>query len=817
MKLATSWLDLKLSLRMLTKYPFVTLIACVATAFAIGASALYFEIVSDLLNPKLPLDEGDRVVEVRNQDLATTEAEPRSLHDYVAWRDELKTVRDLGAFTLTTRNVGTSRGDAEPVQVVEISASAFRTARIPPLLGRPLVAADEEEGAAPVVVLGERLWAARFNRDRAIVGKQVLVGGAPARVVGVMPKTFALPGNQEIWVPFRANPLSHPRGQGPAIRTIGRLAPGVTLEQAQAEVTVIGRRLSAEFPATNQRLRPTVAPYLEQFTPGSTEATVRMGINAIFMILLIVICANVGALVFARIVAREKEFSVRTALGASRGRIVAQLFVEALLLTSIGAAVALLTVAWGLKKGEAFLQNTTGDAPPFWHDSTLNPTTILYVVVLAILGAVFMGVLPALKFTRGSIEASMRRSAAGGSGMRSRRMSTAVIVAQVALSGALLPIAVSGTMRMNWSDPERPGIRAGEYLTVRYGVEDSVGGPATGAEARKAARTEAVLREMRARVLADPGFAGVTFAHELPGSKHPQRRIEVKEEGSAAAPALRDVRVGSVGADYFDTFRTPVLAGRGFRSSDAESDLPVVVVNQPFVQSVLGGRNAIGRQVRFATAAGEEPGRWYEIVGVVPDLAMNPAQPHRSAGIYRLAPPEDMGSGYMAVRVAGSTDGAAQRFRTLASEVDEGLLLYEARFLDKVVDPELRMDRAFALMMVGGCLFIVLLSAAVTFALMSFTVSQRMREIGIYRALGASSRAILVAVFSRAFLQLGLGAGLGAAVIIGFSAVASGTFIDIGMLMAIIGSMLLVGLVSCGAPALRALRIEPTVAMKEEV
>lgn len=819
MAFGMSWLDFKLGLRMLVKHPVLTLVGGLATSFAIGASAVYFEVVNDFVNPTLPLEDGERVIVIQNADLEVASPELRSLHDFMIWRDELESVEDLGVFTVYSRNLGPEGGDAEPVEVVEISAAAFRVARIPPLLGRSLVEADEQNGAPLVVVIGERLWETRFNRDPNIVGQSVELGSSLRTVVGVMPETFALPVNHSIWVPFRMNALNYARRQGPGIGTIGRLAPGVTLEEAQAELTVIGERIAADFPETNVGLRPRIMPYLKPFTGDGGERWLRLGLNAIFMMLLVVICANVGALVFARIATRERELTLRTALGASRGRIIMQLSVEALLLTSVGAVVALTVLSWGLRRAEAFFWTVQGVVAPFWRNNDLNPTTVLYVGVLAVLGAVVTGVLPALKFTRGGVQASLQRSAAGGSGMRSRRMSTAVIVVQVALSGALLPIAMSTTLKLNWFEPADLGIRADEYLTIRYGIEEPTGVPAREAQAQMSTRLEVTYQELKGRLLADGGFASVTFADQLPGSTHSGRWIEVNdEEGGGSSSEIHRVRVASVDVDFFDALGTPILSGRGFYSGDLESDQGVVIVNQPFVQSVLGGRSAIGRQVRYTRSEGEEPGRWYEIVGVVADLGMNPLEPEDSEGLYHPAALGEMLSGFMAIRVGRNPEASAQRFRSIAAAVDPALLIYEMRPLDEIRNAELRLDRGFSLVMVLGVYFIVLLSAAVTFALMSFTVSQRTREIGIRKALGAGPLAVLTSVFSRAFVQLGLGAGLGAlASIVAFSRL-PGTFVgEPGMILAILAFMLLVGFFSCGAPAVRALRIEPTEAMREDL
>jgi len=812
-------LDFKLGLRMLVKHPVLTLIGALATTFAIGAGAAYFEIVNDFANPTLPLQDGERVVVIQNDDLKAASPERRSLHDFTMWRNELKSVEDLGVFSVYSRNLGVESGQGVPIEVVEISAAAFRVARIQPLLGRSLVEADEQPAAPPVAVIGERLWETRFNRDPNIVGQSVELGSSRRTVVGVMPTTFALPVNQSLWVPFRMDALNYARRQGPGIGTIGRLAPGITLEQAQAELTVIGERLANEFSETNARLRPRIMPYLEPFTWDSGERSLRLGLNAVFLMLLVVICGNVGALVFARIATRERELTVRTALGASRSRIVMQLFVEALLLTSVGAGVALAILRVGLRRADAFFWSAQGVVPPFWWNADLNPTTVLYVGVLTVLGAVVTGALPALKFTRGGVQTSLQRSAVGASGMRSRPMSTAVIVVQVALSGVLLPMAMSLTLKLNWSEPAVPGIRADEYLTIRYRTEEPAGVSPREAQARMSTQFEATYQKLKDRLLAD-GLVSVTFADQLPGSTHVGRLIEVDgQEKDGAASDMQRVRVANVDVNFFDALSTPILAGRGFHSGDLASDRGLVIVNQSFVQSVLGGRSALGRRVRYTGSETKEgPGRWYEIVGVVGDLGMSPLEREESKGLYHPAAPGDMASGFMAVRVGRNPEASAQKFRSIAAAADPTLLIYDVRALDEIGNAELRSDRAFALVTISGIYFIMFLSAAVTFALMSFTVSQRTREIGIRKALGAGPRAVLRSVFSRAFVQLGLGAGLGAfASIAAVSRIPDNYVAEPGMILAIMAFMLLVGFFSCVAPAVRALRIEPTEAMREDL
>src|SRR5688500_958966 len=261
--LRVSWLDVKLAARMLVKYPGLTLVGGLAFAFAIWVAAGAFEFAGQVLFPRLPLPDAGRVVALESWDAAAGRAEPRVLHDFAAWRAELKSVAELGAYRLAQRNLITSDGESRPAEVAEISASAFRVAGARPLLGRALGDADERPGAPAVAVIGHDVWQARFGGDPNVVGRVVRLGRTPTIVVGVMPEGYAFPRAQSLWIPLRLNPVEYPRGGGPGLGLFGRLAPGVTLEEAQAELTTWGRRAAADFPSTHQHLRPRGLPYAQ--------------------------------------------------------------------------------------------------------------------------------------------------------------------------------------------------------------------------------------------------------------------------------------------------------------------------------------------------------------------------------------------------------------------------------------------------------------------------------------------------------------------------------------------------------------------------
>jgi len=806
----SGWLDFKLGFRMLVKHPGLTLVGGLAMAVAIAIGTAFFEFAHDLVNPTLPLEEGERIVAIQNWDAAAAAPESRSLHEFVAWRDEVRSIQDFGAYTTPERNLITEAGGAEPVEIAEISASAFRLVRVPPLVGRPLLPADEQDGAPPVVVIGYGVWHSRFGGDPAVIGRTVQLGSSKHTVVGVMPDGFAFPVQHRVWVPLRANAAVFEPRQGPSIRIFGRLAPDATLDKAQAELTAIASRAPADSADANRQLRPRVVPYTKSFI-NDEVVWQAYGMQSIFVMLLIVACANVATLVYARTATRESEIVLRNALGASRGRIVTQLFIEALVLASIAAVAGLAAADWALSYGMDTFWSVQGDARPFWWDDGLAPATLTYAGTLTLLAAVITGVVPAIKATDPSLQTALQRFAAGGSGMRFGGIWTVVIVTQVALSVALLPTVISEAWGAVRAQAAGTGFPAAQYLSARLETDDV---------AEADARFEKSYRELERRLAAEPGVASITFGDRLPGMEHPRRAIEIDDLTTQSAPAMSgEVRVASVDVRFFDALSTPILSGRAFNAGDLESDQRVAIVNQSFVRQLLDGRNPIGRRVRYGNRPGEAAGQWYEIVGVVTDLEMNPLDsPEDAAGLYHAVALGRVHPLRMAVRVGQDPVSLAPRLRSIAADVDPTLRVYDLLPLDDVGRADQIAYRLAASVLVLVASIALLLSTVGIYALMSFTVSQRTREIGIRAALGADPRHIVGAIFSRALTQLALGvvAGTVAAVVFGVVEPDDQIARDWPALLAGVATlMLLVGLFSCVVPALRGLRIQPTEALRQ--
>ncbi|MDE2752706.1 MAG: ABC transporter permease, partial [Gemmatimonadota bacterium] len=431
MRLRMSGLDLKLAGRMLSKHPGLTLVGGFSIAFAIAVAAMAFEFLTQLVYPSLPVPGGDRIVALRMWDAAASRPERRALHEFMLWRDELRSVDDIGVFSVIERNLRWQGVAGAPVRGAAISEAAFRVAGVPAQLGRTLVPADEELGATPVVVLGHDVWRGAFASAPDIVGRQVRVSGEPHTVVGVMPEGFAFPISESFWVPFQLTSSSYLPLEGPAVRIFGRLAPDANLEGAQVELTTVTQRVVLGNPDTHQQLRAQVLPFPNEVMDLSNSASVGlMSSNGLFILFLILMAANVALLVFVRAATREREILVRVALGADRGRVVTQLAAEALVLGLVGAFVGLLATGISIRWAFRTFESLEGQLP-FWFDPSLSLTTVAYALGLTALGALVAGALPGLKITEGNLESRLRQSNTGLQSTRVSRLWSGIIVLQV--------------------------------------------------------------------------------------------------------------------------------------------------------------------------------------------------------------------------------------------------------------------------------------------------------------------------------------------------------------------------------------------------
>lgn len=806
-----SVLDFKLGLRMLRRYPGITAIGTVAMAVGIALGMLYFEGLAKGLYPTLPVPNGDRIVAIRYWDVARRTVEEQSLHDFAVSRANMKTIDPLGAALVFTRNLVTEDRQVEAVRGAEVTASAFTLMGMTPLIGRTLTARDEQPAEPLAVVIGERLWTMRFARDPSAVGRRVTVGTADATIVGVMPERFGFPVSERLWLPLRTDgSLLAPR-TGPPVTLFGRLAPGVSARQAQAELDGITAGLAAANRAAYENLQPWVVPYgsppLEGDTPMIRNALYTA--NTFFLLLLGVICTNVATLVFARTATRAWEVAVRNALGASRGRIIAQLFTEALVLTTLaavlGTGLAKLALRWGVR-------DVGRDVLPFWITDSLSTTTLLYAGLLALVAAVIVGILPALRVTRLNVQDGLRREQAAGASLRFGWVWTTVIVVQVAITVAMLPLAAVGIMASNRFVQRADAVGADRYLTaaVAFDRQDQEAD-----EAARVARGRASLAELERRLRAEPGVEQVAFADRLPVMDTSKYRVEL--DTAAGAPATEPHRstLAHVSSGFFAAFGRAIVAGRNFSPVDLEHG-NVLVVNQSFTRLVFGDRNPVGQRIRITHS--EENGvpaddGWYEIVGMVGDIGWQMPEPSEQAAMYHPALLQPGTSVSVAVQVRDPL-GFAQRLRVLANAVDPEMQLTDVQRLTDVGGRGALLTRTVTYVAMVVSFLVLLLSASGIHALMSFIVARRTREIGIRVALGAPPLRVVSGIFMRSFLQIALGIVVGSIVVA--LKIDFGSVTQVLMLAGADAVMLAAGFVACSLPLRRALGINPTVALRAE-
>jgi putative ABC transport system permease protein len=741
------------------------------------------------------------------------------LHDFTIWRRSLKTVAELGAARVSERNVLTGEGRVESLRVAEITASAFPLTRLAPLLGRPLQPTDEMLGAEPVVVLGYDVWQRQFLHDPAIVGRVVTVGRTARTVVGVMPPRFGFPRNQQLWVPLPIQDVA-PR-EGPAVQVFGRLADGASWQDAAAELDVVSARLAADQPGTHAQLRTRVRAFAGR-TPGDPLRLEDLAVHAIVLLLLAAVSANVATLIFARTAMREPEMVVRHALGASRARVIAQIVTEGLVLALAAAVLGLAVAQTTVRYAWARASQIIGDSLPFWVDLTLEPVTIAYALLLALVAAALIGLPPALKATGVSVQRGLQGITSTGGTMKFGGIWSFIVGAQVACTLLFVPAAV-GIFTNTLRDQSRSAAFPSEgYLTFRLRMDNEALAGERGVpdDGQIAARRALAYEAFAGRLREEPGVTHVTHGDRLPTMSPDWVAVEMEQDGAPSARLHGHYEGGfamaAVGAGYHDAFGGKIVAGRGLHAADAGAPNGPVVVNEAFMRVV--GRNPVGARVRTVQRGSErELGPWHEIVGVVTDPGMLfPADWGGAAYIYRAASAAELDPVVVAVRVAGDAAPLAPRVATLARQVDAGLYLRDIVTLDDIVVRE-QIRMVVGSVVFGSVLLVALVfSAASLYALMAVAVQRRTREIGIRIALGANPRSVLRTVFARAGRQLGGGIIVGNSLIL-LLAWRADSLTAALLVSSLITSVIMavVGVLACAAPARRALRVQPTEALRQ--
>jgi putative ABC transport system permease protein len=790
-------LDCKLGLRMLIKHRSLTLVAAFSMAISIAVGALAFEVISEALTRTLPFEHGDRVISIEFATEQASVPQKAGLHELEQWRTALDSVEHLGAFRTAAYNLAFDNNYPEPIRAADISASAFAIAGTPALLGRHLLADDESDSAPPVVLIGFHEWQRRFRADPAIVGKIITLNTVAHTVIGVMPEGFAFPISHQYWVPLRERASTYQRREGPMLSVFGVLRSGVTAPVVEAQLAALHQPLAAQYPDVYGRLRPIVLPYTLEVVDIDRPIFV-WGLRVIQLLLgalLVVVAINLAILFYARTVTRIGEISVRTALGASRSRILAQLFLEALVLSVMSAALGVAIADTALAWIRSIVR--TGEMVPFWIPFELSAPAIIYAFVLAALAAIIVGVIPGLKTTGGSVDIHLR-ALTGGAGLRVGPMWTTLIVAQVAVAIAILPMAL--------------------YIVSEV-VGMELSGTGFGAESFVIAKVEGKQHgEITRRVEAEPGVAAVTFSSFVPGFES-DRRIEFDDVAVRGRLGSEETSVTSVALNAFEVYDAAIIAGRAFAAGDLGA--PIAIVNRSFAEQFFGRGDVLGQRFFFLRGGtAERIGPAVEIVGVVDDFPRFPSSPGARGVpiIYQPALPDTMAVAVMSIRFKESVPAdVVGRLRAIGAEVDASVPLRDVEMLTTFYSRNRALWRFVSWALSLITVSVLLLSAAGIYALMSFTVAQRRREIGIRTALGGDPRRILAGIFGRVMKQLMIGLAIGSILSVpiwsSFDLSAAAAL----RLLAIVGAIIIiVGVMAAIGPARRTLRIHAVDALRSD-
>lgn len=794
--------DLRLAFRTIAKQPGMALAAVVALALGIGLTTTMFSIVNGAVLRGLPFPESDRILHMAPFNIAEQDDVDTRIHTFAEFRSRQRSFEQLGAFRFMAANVVGPDGIPERYRASQVTSNMFRLLRVAPILGRDFRDEESRPGAARAVIIGEKVWRERLNGSPDAVGQPLRVNGELMTVVGVMPETFRFPMSQDLWPALIVDPDNTKIGEGPALEVIGRLKPGVTRDQAAAEMATLWHQLELEHPDRYKGYTTEVKSYIAEFLGGEIITTLFTMLAAVFGVLIIA-CANVANLVLARAADRTREIAVRTALGAARARVIRQMLVEVLLLAVMGGLAGIAIAQIGVTLFNRAIVDTT---PPFWIDIRIDQTVLLFVTMATIAAAIAAGLIPALRASRTDLMAVMNDEGRGVSSLRMGRFSKGLVIAEIAVSFGLL--VASGLMIQSIANVARMefGFAISDVLSARLVLNEQD----YPSEERRRQFADAAL----ARLQTLPGARNVALTSNLPLGG-PRYAVKLPGRQYATDRDYHDVHGVIVSPGFFETLRVPVQ-GRGFDARDIAGGLPTVIVNESFARRYYP-QGAIGQRVALATG---EHQQWRTIVGVVPDLGMGRAPGDRLVDAIYL-PMAQMPPSFITllVHAAGAPLGLTAAVRDAVRALDPNLPVFDVKTIQQALEGNAWAFRVFGSLFLAFGFAALFLAMVGLYGVMAFSVSRRTQEIGVRMAVGAAGRDVLTLVLRQGLVQMVagilLGIGLAALLTTGLKLLLFGVnpydpviFTGTAVVLALTGAA------ACLVPARRAAAVDPMTALR---
>jgi putative ABC transport system permease protein len=800
--------DLRFGLRMLRKNPGFSLIASLTLALGIGANTAIFSMVDALLLRPLPYHEPERLVLLTNK-TSSTRRSSISYPNFSDWRERAQSFEGMASWRGESFSL---IGAGKPVQLrgQTVNWNIFVLLGVQPQLGRMFTPEDDRYGASRTALLSHGIWQEKFGGDPSVIGRKLLLGGEPHEVIGVLPQGFEYFSETDVYIPIglllKPNTGLTDRGSNLGLRAVARLKPGVTLQQANDEMVRLAAQLEREHPAVNTGLSAQAEP-LQDFISESVRQSLWVLLGSVGFILLIA-CVNVANLLLARVVERQKEIAVRLALGAGRWRIIRQLLSESLLIALAGGACGVFTARWML---DGLLALAPDNIPQLSRVS-LNNLVLLFTFGVSVLTSVLCGLAPALHASRLKLHTTLKEGGRTSAGAARELTRKTLLVVEISLALVLLigaGLLLHSMARVLNVDP---GFNSDNLLTMRMMPPN---------DAYDNARRRGFFDECLTRVSALPGVRSAAITHALPigGGQQWGTYFYAADKPIPQRGQFPDMEFTPISANYFEAMGIRLLRGRWFNSADAATSAPVAVINEALAHRIWPGEDPIGKRLRQGLPESGSP--WLEVIGVVADVkvfGVEEAIPMQTYVPLAQLPPTSF---WLTVRTAGDPLQSVAAVERTIHSIDKDLPVFAIRSMDQVLGSS-RAQRLLTLtLLVSFAVLALLLAAVGIYGVISYSVKQRTRELGIRMALGAQRGDVLKLILTQGLklALIGVVIGLGAAIALTrwmeslLFGVRPTDPITFG---AIAGVLLSVALLACYIPARRATKVDPMVALRSE-
>lgn len=810
--------DLSYSIRVLTKTPAFAAVAILSLALGIGANTIVFSVINAVLLKSLPYsDPGSLVLIWGHAELSPTlkgrnQVSATDIADYRAQSTSFEEVSTYGGWFPIMSGDG-SQGQAERVAGIQVGDGFFKVMKVQPMLGRVFDAEEQKEGQDRVIILGHALWTTRFGGDRNVIGRTVQLNSRPYTIVGVLgpdvrplPTTLVEPEGQF----YRPVAEAYDDSQRDArhLRAIARLKPGVTLEQAKAEMAGIAKRLEQEHPTTNKNYGVNVVSITED-TVGGLRGTLAMMFGAVFFVLLVA-CANVANLLLARSTARRKEITIRAAIGAGRWQLVRQLLVESLLLSVLGGVIGLLIATWGL----SVIETLGAKLNPMFTDLHIDLRTLGFTFGLSILTALIFGLAPALQLSKPDLANSLKDAGRGsGSSGIHNRLRSGLVVSEIAITLILLVCAgllIKTVLRITKVDK---GFNSDNILTMKIGLP----------VARYPESVDQIrfYQQITDRIAAIPGVKAAAITSVMPlTSNFDGRGLAVEDHPRPRGEEIGvDLYVMTPG--YLKAMEIGLLKGRPLTEGDREKSEKVALINNTMAQTLWPETDPLGRRIRFAGDDGSEVQGWRTIVGVVNDVSQYALDKKPPMQIYLPHAQFPTTSNTIVVKTTGDPKAVTGAVKSAILAIDKDQAVHGVATLDELIGESIVVRRFLMFLLMVFAAMALILAAIGVYGVMSFVVTQRTKEIGIRMALGAQTRDVLAMVLRNGLVLAVIGVCIGLAsafvltrfmssLLFGVTTTDTATFALVPL------GVIAVVLCACFLPARRASRVNPLIALRYE-